>query len=371
MQEETSFKHEQEASINEAKAHNANDDGEEKAATPGITGAGPQSMYAKMKSLAMFMKAHNLPCDRKAMMPFASSGLTSLEAIAAADRRDESTKLDSAFRRFNDEQRERCLALAREEHEDAAEKLDAESREEQAKAAEKAEAREAEKKAEEKQLEKQALKAQKSSKDMKVLSISMMTKSLRWAIRAKRYVAARKAAARAEKEQAATKAKERAEKEAKKNEEKSVAAKGSWSGANANNDKKGGKHANAEADAKGKADADAKAKADADAKAKAKADADAKTKAKADADAKAKADADAKAKAEADAKAKADADPKPQASAASEAENGAAADPEEPSAVEPSSTPSNAEPVPPPVSESSGSADEAKQDEKGGDEGKK
>ena len=56
---------EQEASINEAKAHNANDDGEEKAATPGITGAGPQSMYAKMKALATFMKEHDLPCDRK------------------------------------------------------------------------------------------------------------------------------------------------------------------------------------------------------------------------------------------------------------------------------------------------------------------
>ena len=312
---------EQEASINEAKARNAGGDVENKAATPGVTGAGPQSMYAKMKALAAFMKAHNLPCDRKAMMPFASSGLTSLEAIAAADRRGESTKLDSAFRRFNDEQRERCLALAREEHEDAAEKLDAELREEQAKAAEKAEAREAEKKAEEERLEKQALKAQKSSKDMKVLSISMMTKSLRWAIRAKRYVAARKAAKLAEKEQAATKAKERAEKEAKKNKEKGVAAEGSGSGEKANADDKGGKHANAAADAKGKVDADAKAKVEADAKAKAKADKKAKAKAKADAkakkkaEAKAKEEADRKAKADADAKAKADADAKAKADA--------------------------------------------------------
>ena len=66
-----------------------------KAATPGSR-RGPQSMYAKMKSLALFMKAHNLPCDRKAMMPFASSGLTSLEAIAAGPP-SEST---SSTRRF-------------------------------------------------------------------------------------------------------------------------------------------------------------------------------------------------------------------------------------------------------------------------------
>ena len=248
------------APINEAKAHNANDDGEEKAATPGITGAGPQSMYAKDESPRDVHEGHDLPCDRKAMMPFASSGLTPLEAIAAADHRGESTKLDSAFRRFNGEQRKRCLALAREEHKAAVKRLDAEFRKEQAKAAEEAKAREAEKKAEEERLEKQALKAQKSSKDTAGLSISMMTKSIRWSIRAKRYVAARKAAAQAEKEQAAIKKKERAEKEAKAKAE-----------------------ADAKAKAKAKAEADAKAKAEADAKAKAKAEADAKAKAEADA----------------------------------------------------------------------------------------
>ena len=295
---------EQEASINEAKAHNANDDGEEKAATPGITGAGPQSMYAKMKALATFMKENDLPCDRKAMMPFASSGLTSLEAIAAADHRGESTKLDSAFRRFNGEQRKRCLALAREEHKAAVKRLDAEFRKEQAKAAEEAKAREAEKKAEEERLEKQALKAQKSSKDTAGLSISMMTKSIRWSIRAKRYVAARKAAAQAEKEQAAIKKKERAEKEAKAKAEADAIAKAK---------------AKAEADAKAKAEADAKAKAKAEADAKAKAEADAKAKAEADAKAKAKAEADAKAKVEADSKAKAEADAKAKAKAEADA----------------------------------------------------
>ena len=248
--------------------------------------------------------ARSTASDRKAMMPFASSGLTSLEAIAAADHRGESTKLDSAFRRFNGEQRKRCLALAREEHKAAVKRLDAEFRKEQAKAAEEAKAREAEKKAEEERLEKQALKAQKSSKDTAGLSISMMTKSIRWSIRAKRYVAARKAAAQAEKEQAAIKKKERAEKEAK---------------AKAEADAKAKAKAKAEADAKAKAEADAKAKAKAEADAKAKAEADAKAKAEADAKAKAKAEADAKAKAEADSKAKAEADAKAKAKAEADA----------------------------------------------------
>ena len=78
----------------------------------------------------MFMRDRNLPHDRKAMMPFAAAGLTTLDAIVAeadaVDRADDpsrsSATLDSAFRKFDAAQRARALDAAREEVRRAEEK---------------------------------------------------------------------------------------------------------------------------------------------------------------------------------------------------------------------------------------------------------
>jgi len=66
-------------------------------------------MYDKMYRLAEWMLAHELPHDRKALMPCAMAGLTTLAEIAAAD--DE--RLSRGLKKFSPAERERCRALAR------------------------------------------------------------------------------------------------------------------------------------------------------------------------------------------------------------------------------------------------------------------
>jgi hypothetical protein len=67
-------------------------------------------IYDKMYRLAEWMLKHDLPHDRKALMPCAMTGLTTLAEIAAAD--DE--RLAKGLKHFAPAQRERCRALARE-----------------------------------------------------------------------------------------------------------------------------------------------------------------------------------------------------------------------------------------------------------------
>jgi hypothetical protein len=98
------------------------EDGGAKERPPAGRARAPQGTYARMKALAMFMRDRNLPHDRKAMMPFAAAGLTTLDAIVAeadaVDRADDPRSpatLDAAFRKFDEAQRARALDAAREE----------------------------------------------------------------------------------------------------------------------------------------------------------------------------------------------------------------------------------------------------------------
>ena len=118
------------AKVDVPEATKEDEEAEDGGAHPAGRARAPQGTYARMKALAMFMRDRNLPHDRKAMMPFAAAGLTTLDAIVAeadaVDRADDprrsSTTLDAAFRKFDAAQRARALDAAREEVRRAEEK---------------------------------------------------------------------------------------------------------------------------------------------------------------------------------------------------------------------------------------------------------
>jgi hypothetical protein len=62
-----------------------------------------------MYRLAEWMAKHELPHDRKALMPCAMNGLTTLADVAAAD----DAQLAKGLKKFSAAERERCRALAR------------------------------------------------------------------------------------------------------------------------------------------------------------------------------------------------------------------------------------------------------------------
>jgi hypothetical protein len=74
-----------------------------------VEGTEAGGVYDRMYRLAEWMAAHELPHDRKALMPCAMSGLTTLAEIAAAD----DVRLAKGLRKFTLAERERCRALAR------------------------------------------------------------------------------------------------------------------------------------------------------------------------------------------------------------------------------------------------------------------
>ena len=80
-----------------------------------------------MKTLGTWMAMHNLPRDKKSLMPLAANGLMSVELIAAAVEKHETEKLAKGFRKFTDDDRERCQNLARAQASGASGRLDAEN----------------------------------------------------------------------------------------------------------------------------------------------------------------------------------------------------------------------------------------------------
>jgi aarF domain-containing kinase len=74
-----------------------------------VEGTEAGGIYDKMYRLAEWMAKHELPHDRKALMPCAMNGLTTLADIAAAD----DAQLAKGLRKFSAAERERCRALAR------------------------------------------------------------------------------------------------------------------------------------------------------------------------------------------------------------------------------------------------------------------
>ena len=98
------------------------------AKTPGPSGAvSTGAIYEKMKTLGTWMAMHNLPRDKKSLMPLAANGLMSVELIAAAVEKHETEKLAKGFRKFTDDDRERCQNLARAQASGASGRLDAEN----------------------------------------------------------------------------------------------------------------------------------------------------------------------------------------------------------------------------------------------------
>ena len=62
-------------------------------------------MYARMKTLAMWMRENDLPHNRKCLIPIAGAGLMSVQDIADAIGRDDSKVLDAALKKFSGAQR--------------------------------------------------------------------------------------------------------------------------------------------------------------------------------------------------------------------------------------------------------------------------
>lgn len=68
-------------------------------------------IYERMYRLAEWMQKHGLPHDRKALTPFAMAGVTTVAEIAAADP----GRLAAACKKLSAQQRDTCVALAKEE----------------------------------------------------------------------------------------------------------------------------------------------------------------------------------------------------------------------------------------------------------------
>ena len=197
--------------------------------------ADPKSgaVYGKMKALAGWMRANDLPHNRKALTPFVATGLLTVEHVAAAIEREEEDKLARAFLMFSPEDAKRCRAIAMRVAAGAAARMDAEEAagkegaERGENDAEKRLRERAEAKAREARDKKQKGKGNISSEgadardvdvDVSVVSMNILTSMLRWSWRAKRYVvaAAKAEAARleAEKKRAANIAKREVEEKA-------------------------------------------------------------------------------------------------------------------------------------------------------------
>ena len=202
----------------------------------GAAAADPKSgaVYGKMKALAGWMRANDLPHNRKALTPFVATGLLSVEHVAAAIEREEEDKLARAFLMFSPEDAKRCRSVAMRAGAGAAARMDAEAAAKKGGAA----ATDAEKRLRER-AEAKAREAREKKRgggnsggdetsragadadggvDVSVVSMNILTSMLRWSWRAKRYVAAeaKAEAARleAEKKRAANIAKREAEEKA-------------------------------------------------------------------------------------------------------------------------------------------------------------
>jgi hypothetical protein len=66
---------------------------------------GQTNVYARMKTLAMWMRENDLPHNRKCLLPIAGAGLMSVQDIADAIGRDDSKVLDAALKKFSGAQR--------------------------------------------------------------------------------------------------------------------------------------------------------------------------------------------------------------------------------------------------------------------------
>ena len=66
---------------------------------------GQTNVYARMKTLAMWMRENDLPHNRKCLIPIAGAGLMSVQDIADAIGRDDSKVLDAALKKFSGAQR--------------------------------------------------------------------------------------------------------------------------------------------------------------------------------------------------------------------------------------------------------------------------
>ena len=96
---------EQEQEI-ESGSGNAADDGASVGGADKKQKAGGQTnVYARMKTLAMWMRENDLPHNRKCLIPIAGAGLMSVQDIADAIGRDDSKVLDAALKKFSGAQR--------------------------------------------------------------------------------------------------------------------------------------------------------------------------------------------------------------------------------------------------------------------------
>ena len=96
---------EQEQEI-ESESGNAADDGASVGGADKKQKAGGQTnVYARMKTLAMWMRENDLPHNRKCLIPIAGAGLMSVQDIANAIGRDDSKVLDAALKKFSGAQR--------------------------------------------------------------------------------------------------------------------------------------------------------------------------------------------------------------------------------------------------------------------------
>ena len=96
---------EQEQEI-ESESGNAADDGASVGGADKKQKAGGQTnVYARMKTLAMWMRENDLPHNRKCLIPIAGAGLMSVQDIADAIGRDDSKVLDAALKKFSGAQR--------------------------------------------------------------------------------------------------------------------------------------------------------------------------------------------------------------------------------------------------------------------------
>ena len=85
---------------------NAADDGAADVSSEKKQKAGGQTnVYARMKTLAMWMRENDLPHNRKCLIPIAGAGLMSVQDIADAIGRDDSKVLDAALKKFSGAQR--------------------------------------------------------------------------------------------------------------------------------------------------------------------------------------------------------------------------------------------------------------------------
>ena len=229
-----------------AEREHAATDGNRSPKTPAVSGASGGSgipasadrksgaVYGKMKALAGWMRANDLPHNRKALTPFVATGLLSVEHIAAAVERDEEAKLARAFLMFSPEDAERCRSIAtraapgaaaRADAREAAEKGGAATADTEKRLRERAEAKAREARDKKLREGKSGGEASRGAGadvgdgvDVSVVSMHILTSMLRWSWRAKRYVAAeaKAEAARleAEKKRAANIARREAEEKA-------------------------------------------------------------------------------------------------------------------------------------------------------------